>query len=218
MSNKVKCRNSLTKLNLNLCEERKGGVKKSLLFVISGPSGSGKTTLARRLLSWPDFKNHLVKSISFTTRPKRRGEKVGRDYRFLKKEEFILKRKNKKLLEWTEYLGHFYGTEKRTIDSLLESKKDILLCLDTKGALKVKRIYPEAILIFILPPSIEVLKERLERRPKEKYFSLVKRLQKARQEINLAERYDYKIINDRIEIALQELKELILKERWAINP
>jgi len=185
----------------------------SKVFVISGPSGSGKTTLARRLLSSRDLKSRLIKSVSFTTRPKRKDEVEGKDYHFLKKEEFILKRKNREFLEWTEYLGHFYGTEKGTIDGLLRGRKDILLCLDTKGAFKIKKIYPkDSVLIFILPPSIKVLKERLRKRSKERDFSLTKRLREAEKEVNLAKRYDYKILNEKVDTALRRLREIILRE------
>jgi len=197
----------------------KNGISKQTnkLFVISGPSGSGKTTLIKRLLSSKRLKN-LVRPVSFTTREKRRNEIEGRDYHFLKREEFILKRRNKEILEWTEYLGNFYGTEKKTIDSLLRRKKDIILCLDTKGAFKIKKIYPKnSILIFVLPPSIRVLKERLINRSKERDFCLDKRLEKAKEEINLAKKYDYMIENKSIKIALERLKDIIIKEKNGLS-
>jgi guanylate kinase len=139
-------------------------VRKNLIFIISGPSGVGKTTLIKRLLSLPDLKTTLVKSVSFTTRTPRKDERDKKDYYFLTKEEFILKKRKGELLEWTEYLGHFYGTDRTFIDNLLEKGKDVLLCLDTKGAFKVRKIYPKnSVLVFILPSSLRVLEEKGKR-------------------------------------------------------
>jgi len=200
-------------------KEASGRRKKRFIFVISGPSGSGKTTLIRNLLASSDLKRLLVKPVSLTTRPKRRGEENRKDYHFLTKEEFILKRKNKELLESTEYLGHLYGTEKRVVRKLLEEKKNILLCLDTRGALRIRRMYPDnSVLIFVLPATFRVLRERLLARSKEKDFSLDRRLEKAKEELSLAKNYDYRVINDRIGGAVKRLKRIIFKEMlWDIN-
>lgn len=201
--------------NRGEASDRRG---KGLIFVTSGPSGSGKTTLIKKLLSSSDLKGLLIRPVSLTTRPKRKGEENGKDYHFLTREELILKRKSRGLLESTEYLGHLYGTEKRVIRKLLEEKKNILLCLDTRGAFKIKRMYPDnSVLIFILPATLGVLRKRLLGRSKEKNFSLDKRLEKAKEELLLAKDYDYRVINDRIERAVKRLKKIIFKEMYGIS-
>lgn len=126
------------------------------LFVISGPSGSGKTTLTEEILKQKELKNRLKRSISFTTRPRRPGEEDKKDYFFISGEEFKRKLKAKKILEWTRYLGYYYGTHKELVDSALAQEKHILLCVDLKGAASLKQLYPgNAVTIFVMPPSIQ---------------------------------------------------------------
>ena len=126
------------------------------IFVISGPSGSGKTTLAKGILALPVFRRKLVRSVSLTTRPRRTGEVNSRDYFFVSRDEFSRLKRNKKILEWTRYLGYDYGTPKALIDRGLSKKKFIVLCLDIRGARRVRFCYPDdTTTIFIMPPSFQ---------------------------------------------------------------
>jgi len=188
--------------------------KKGLIFVISGPSGSGKTTLAQKLTCSKALKNKLIKSVSFTTRPKRQGETDKRDYFFISDKEFREKRKAKKILEWTEYLDYYYATPKEFVDRQLDQGKHILLCLDFKGALKVKRLYPQNIItVFVMPPSLMTLQDRIRKRCRQtKKGEIKQRLKLARQELAVAKQYDYCLINRDLKQAVRELQGIILQE------
>jgi guanylate kinase len=191
-------------------------VKKTsgLIFVISGPSGSGKTTLASRLLRDKEFSKRMVKSISLTTRQKRTGEVDKEDYFFVSKNEFNRLRRSKKILEWTNYLGYYYGTPKDFVDEQLESGKSVLLCLDLKGALIIKKVYPECVkTIFVMPPSIEVLRERIAGRcNKTKIGEIKKRVTLAKKELLSAQEYDYSLVNNNLKEALNQLKNIVLSQ------
>lgn len=201
----------MSTLKLEYSKPRK---KNGLIFVISGPSGSGKTTLVNRLLKDKDLKHKLVKSISFTTRPRRLGERNGRDYFFISAREFRKQRRQEKILEWTKYLGYYYGTPKNFIEKQLRKPRRILLCLDLKGAFKIKRIHPEnTVTIFVNPPSLETLNKRiLKRCNKTKKDEIQKRLRLAKRELLASSRYDYCILNKKLPQAIKELKEIILRE------
>lgn len=185
--------------------------KKGLIFVISGPSGSGKTTLIKSLLKDKGLKKILAKSVSFSTRPKRRNEKDKGDYFFIRREQFVDLLKRKKIIEWTKYLDYYYGTPKDYLDERLENGGHIALCLDTKGAKKIKDIYPDnTVTVFILPPKIEALRHRMRLRSrKSREKKLSSRLRLAKKEISQAGSYDCRIINDDFQAALSELKEII---------
>ena len=187
---------------------------RSLIFVISGPSGSGKTTLLKNLLKTKDLRHRLVKSISFTTRPKRPGERNSKDYCFISQKQFKQKLKDKKILEWTRYLGYYYATPKDFIDRYLAKGKHIILCLDLKGAFKIKQLYPQnTVLIFVLPPSLGTLKDRIKQRSqKTKKEELVQRISLAQKELMAVKRYDYCVLNKDLRTALSELKEIILNK------
>ncbi len=134
---------------------------KGKLFIISAPSGSGKTTLCELLeKSMP----RLVRSISLTTRPARKGEKSGRHYIFVTEKEFRKRLRQGRLLEWARNFGNYYGTPKESVMDFLNSGKDVILAIDVKGAMKIKKIYPRGVFIFILPPSLEELEKRLKKR------------------------------------------------------
>lgn len=186
--------------------------KSGLIFIISGPSGSGKTILLKRLLKIRVLKNKLVKSISFTTRPKRWGEKNGKDYFFISEREFQQKRKEKKFLEWTRYLGFYYATPQDFIERHLKQGRHIVLCLDLKGALKIKRLYPDStITIFVKSPSLEVLRQRIKKRSKKvKSAEINQRLSLAKKELAVASSYDYCMVNKDLREAVEELKEIII--------
>lgn len=186
----------------------------SRIFIISGPSGSGKTTLVKDLLKNQAVKNKLVKSVSLTTRPRRSGERKGRDYFFISEKEFSQLRKAKKILEWTCYLGYYYATPKDFIEKKLAEGKSLVLCLDLKGALKIKGAYPkDTITIFIVPPSLKALRQRIEKRcDKTRKKEIRERLKYARREILAARRYDYCLVNKNLVDTVKELKNIVLRE------
>lgn len=188
--------------------------KKGLIFVISGPSGSGKTTLRDKLLEDKAFKRKLTKSVSFTTRKKRSNEGHGRDYFFVTEEDFKKKDGAKEILEWTKYLGYYYGTPRFFVEKQISRGKNIILCLDLKGALRIKRLYPkDSVTIFVLPPSIQTLRVRIKKRCHEtKKEEIARRLKLAKEELGASRRYDYTIVNKNLERALRELKGIILQE------
>ena len=190
-----------------------GGEKQGLIFVISGPSGSGKTTLLRNLIQSKILKHKLVKSTSFTTRPKRSGEKKGKDYFFISDNEFRQKRKAKKILEWTRYLGYYYATPKDFVERQVQKGKHVLLCLDLKGVFQIKRLYPKnTVTIFVMPPSLGTLQERIKKRcSKTKKEEIRQRLQLARRELRACRRYDYCVLNKDLNQAVRELKDIITR-------
>jgi guanylate kinase len=187
---------------------------KGLIFVISGPSGSGKTSLREKLLKDKGLKNKLVRSISLTTRPKRPGERNKKDYLFITESIFKHKLKAKKILEWTRYLGYYYATPKDFVENQLRRGRHIILCLDLKGALRIKRLYPKNTkTIFIMPPSIKALRERIEGRCQNTDKQETdKRIKLARQEISSSANYDYSVVNKNLHQAVSALKEIILQE------
>ena len=181
--------------------------------MISGPSGSGKTTLLRHLIKDRTLNKRLVKSISLTTRPKRSGERQGKDYFFVTKKQFIQKRKAKKILEWTKYLGYYYATPKDFVDEQLNKSKNVLLCLDLRGVLKIKHLYPRnSVAIFVAPPSLEALEDRIKKRAKTDKEEMQKRLRLAKKELRASRRYDYCLVNRDLNAAIKRLKSTILKE------
>lgn len=185
-----------------------------MIFVISGPSGSGKTTLLEALLRDKELKNSLVKSISYTTRPERSGEQDLRDYFFITEPQFKKKLKGKKILEWTRYLGYYYATPRDFVEGQLKKGKHVILCLDLKGALKIKRLYPEnTVTVFVVPPSIKALKRRITTRcNKTKKEEIGKRLELAEQELWNSRNYDYCVVNKSLKKATADLRKIILKQ------
>ena len=176
------------------------------LYVISGSSGVGKATVIKRFLERnPKF----MLSVSCTTRNPREGEVDGVNYFFLSKEEFQSCIDNDKFLEWAEFAGNRYGTKKKYINQCLEEGKNIILEIDTKGALQVKNKMPEAVLIFIAPPSVEILENRLRGRHTEDEETIQKRLNEVREELKRAEKFDYRVINDDLQRAVLELEDII---------
>lgn len=189
-------------MNKNSCKKK--------LFVISGSSGVGKGTVLKGFLTKnPNF----MLSISCTTRAPRRGEVDGVNYFFLTKEEFQNCIDNNKFLEWAEFAGNRYGTKKKYINQCLEEGKDIILEIDTQGALQVKKQMPEAVLIFICPPSIETLENRLRGRHTEDESTIQRRLQEVKIELERAENFDYKVVNDDLDNAIVELENIIVGEQ-----
>jgi len=190
------------------------GKNRGKIFVISGPSGSGKTTLLSLLVKDKKFKDKLQKSVSLTTRKKRLAEKQGRDYFFVTKNQFERKLKAKKILEWTNYLGYYYGTPKEFVDEELAKGRNLGFCLDLRGAGALKKAYPEeTIAIFVLPPSLRVLKARIEGRCRSTASSeVLRRLAMARRELKACRRFDYCVLNKNLKVALNKLKKIVLTE------
>lgn len=179
------------------------------LFVISGSSGVGKGTVLKGFLAQnPEF----MLSISCTTRAPRDGEIDGVNYFFLNKDEFQKCIDEAKFLEWAEFAGNRYGTKKKFINQCLEEGKNVILEIDTKGALQVKKQMPEAVLIFICPPSLEALENRLRGRHTEDEATIQKRMNEVKQELARAEAFDYKIVNDDLKRTISELEQIVEKE------
>ena len=176
------------------------------LFVISGSSGVGKGTVIKEFLTkHPDFKL----SISCTTRSMREGEIHGENYFFLSKEEFQKCVDSGEFLEWAEFSGNYYGTKKSFVEECLNKNENVLLEIDTKGALNVKSLMPEAVLIFIAPPSVEELEARLRGRHTETEDAIQKRLASIKLEIANSKLFDYQIVNDTVENAVKKLENIV---------
>lgn len=177
------------------------------LFVISGSSGVGKGTVIKEFLNkHPEFRL----SISCTTRGKREGEEHGVNYFFLTPEEFKECISKDEFLEWAEFSGNHYGTRKAFVEGCLKNGENLILEIDTKGALNVKKIMPEAELIFIAPPSIEELEARLRGRHTESEEAIQKRLASIKLEIENSKHFDYKVVNDTVENAVRELEKIMV--------
>lgn len=182
------------------------------IIILSGPSGSGKTTLHEKLLESPAFKGKLVKSLSATTRAPRAGEKNGRDYLFLSKKEFLAKKKNNEFLESMQVFDNYYGTPKDKVQAALEKGKNVLLCIDVKGAALVSRKCKDAVKIFIKTPTLKDLKKRLQKRATEDLKSLNLRLKIAKEELKEVNQYDYVVVNDTLGRAYHQLAQIVCKE------
>jgi len=192
-------------------KDRPKAIKAGLIFILSGPSGSGKTTLAKRILRHPQLKGKLIKSVSYTTRPKRPGERQGRDYVFISEGEFQSLLKAKKILECTRYLGYHYGTSRDFFNKALSKGLHIILCIDIKGASYIKRAFPESsITIFVKPPSLRTAKQRiLARCAKTKPGEVNRRIQLASRELNYINHYDYCVVNDNLNKTIKEIVNII---------
>lgn len=186
-----------------------GGVR-GAVFVVSAPSGAGKTTLCRRLL---DEDRGIDFSVSSTTRPPRDGEKEGVDYHFVGRQDFERRRDQGEFVEWAVVGGHLYGTSVQSVQEAAERGRDILLDIDTQGAMSIRRLMPEAVLIFILPPARAALRARLEKRGTDGPEDVARRLGLARGEVEKCPAYDYVIINDDLEEAYRQLRAIITAAR-----
>lgn len=183
---------------------------KGLLLVVSGPSGSGKGTICRKLLN----RNQNINfSISATTRKPRKGEANGINYFFVGEDEFLRMKNNKEFLEYAHVHGNFYGTPKKYVFDKMEEGENIILEIDVQGALQVKKIYPDAVFIFILPPTMEELKNRIVKRGTESEEDIKRRLNNACKEIELAKHYDYIVVNDQVLSAVEKIESIIKAEK-----
>ena len=183
------------------------------LFVISGPSGTGKGTVCEKLLE----KEPIYLSVSATTRDKRVNETDGVTYYYTTVEEFGKMIDAGEMLEWAKYDGNFYGTPKKNIEDMLSEGKNVLLEIEPQGALKIKEKIPEAVLIFIIPPSMKELKERLSKRGRENAEQIKKRLDAAIWEMKQAPKYNEVVINDDLELCVSKVVDIIRKRDEKIN-
>lgn len=180
------------------------------LYIVSAPSGAGKTTLVRHLLAG-DAGIRL--SISTTTRSPRPGEQDGREYHFVDVPDFLARIAQGEFLEWAEVHGNYYGTSQRWIEAQMVGGQDVLLEIDWQGAQQVRKVFPSATGIFILPPSLEVLHERLSGRGTDSAETIARRLAAARDEMRHVDEFDYVIINDDLQQALKSLQSIINASR-----
>lgn len=185
-------------------------MNKGLLIILSGFSGSGKGTVVRSLLD--KYPEHYVLSVSATTRDPREGEEHGVHYFFLEEDEFQTMILTDSLLEYAGYVGHYYGTPRAFVESALEKGKDVILEIEIQGALKVKEKFPDALLLFMTPPSVAELKNRLISRGTESMEVIADRLARAQEEADGCEVYDYLIVNDTVETCVEEMHQLIQTE------
>ena len=180
------------------------------VFVVVAPSGAGKSSLVNALLAQDAS---LCLSVSATTRAPRSGETDGKDYRFVTQADFAALQQTDQLLEWAEVHGNFYGTPRDQIDQTIHQGRDILLEIDWQGARQVKRLFAQTIGIFILPPSIQTLEQRLQQRGQDSQEVIQRRIEAASEEISHAPEFEYVIINQEFRIALAELTEVIAVAR-----
>ena len=180
------------------------------LFVVAAPSGAGKSSLVKALL---ELDAHLTLSVSHTTREPRGQEQQGREYHFIDEPAFRAKVAHQDFFEWAEVHGHLYGTSKREIEASVAQGQDVVLEIDWQGALQIKQLFPNAILIFILPPSWEELLQRLNRRGEDRPEVIAQRMANARVEVAQARAFDFVIINGLFETALFDLKAIVHSQR-----
>ncbi len=188
---------------------------KGLVVVLSGFSGAGKGTIMKHLLEAHPTDYNL--SISATTRAMRAGEKEGREYFFKTKEEFEEMIKNDELLEYATFNGNSYGTPRAYVEQLIDRRKDVILEIDTHGALQVKKMYPDAVLLFTMPPSAAELKNRLVGRGTETPEVIAQRLAISNKEADIMDNYDYLIINDSLEKAVDQVHNIIQAEHFKVS-
>jgi guanylate kinase len=187
--------------------------ERGLLLVISGPSGAGKGTICKALLDKHDY----WISVSATTRQPRQGEIDGKNYYFITKDDFKARIDQGDFLEYAEVYGNYYGTPKSSVIEMLDSGKDVILEIDIQGALKVKEAFKEGIFIFILPPSMEELKQRIIRRGSETPESLMTRFKSAYKEINYVSKYSYAVVNDTVDEAVKKIESIVVAERCRVD-
>ncbi|MGP4080289.1 guanylate kinase [Pseudalkalibacillus sp. R45] len=183
--------------------------ERGILFVLSGPSGVGKGTVNRALRQqW----NGLEFSISVTTRKPREGEQDGVDYFFKSRDEFEKMIEQNELLEWAEYVGNYYGTPLHYVEQTLASGKDVLLEIEVQGALQVRKLVPEGVFIFLVPPSLAELRNRIVGRGTETEELINNRMSVAKEELEMMDHYDYVVENDEIQAACDRIKSIAIAE------
>jgi len=187
--------------------------KEGILIVLSGPSGAGKGTICKSLLKQTDIQY----SISATTRSPRPGEKEGREYFFFTKEEFENKIEQDGFLEWAKVYDNYYGTPKKFVEDILLKGKDCILEIDPQGAQKVRTKKPDGVMVFIAPPSMHELKNRITNRGTENQSEINKRLSCAKEEMLCMQNYDYVVVNDKVENAVERINAILIAEKCSIQ-
>jgi guanylate kinase len=181
-----------------------------MLYIISAPSGGGKTSLMKAVVSKMD---NLVVSVSYTTRPPRPGEVDGVNYYFVDTQNFNQMLNQGDFLEYAEVFGSFYGTSKRWVDDQIQKNKDVILEIDWQGAAQIRKLYPESTSIFILPPSLDILYDRLKQRKQDSEAVIEKRMTAAKSECKHYQEFDYIVINNNFDTAVAEIESIILSTR-----
>ena len=189
--------------------------ERGLLIVFSGPSGVGKGTVRQEIFSTPDHKFEY--SVSMTTRAQRPGEVDGKDYFFRSREEFEELIRNGQMLEYAEYVGNYYGTPLTYVNETLDKGIDVFLEIEGQGALQVKKKVPDAVFIFLTPPDLNELQERLVGRGTDSEEVIAQRIERAREEIALMSEYDYAIVNDEVPLAAERVKRVIEAEHFRVD-
>ena len=189
--------------------------ERGLLIVFSGPSGVGKGTVRQEIFSTPDHKFEY--SVSMTTRAQRPGEVDGKDYFFRSREEFEELIRNGQMLEYAEYVGNYYGTPLTYVNETLDKGIDVFLEIEVQGALQVKKKVPDAVFIFLTPPDLHELQERLIGRGTDSEEVIAQRIERAREEIALMSEYDYAIVNDEVPLAAERVKRVIEAEHFRVD-
>ncbi|WP_454381877.1 guanylate kinase [Streptococcus sp. Marseille-Q6379] len=189
--------------------------ERGLLIVFSGPSGVGKGTVRQEIFSTPDHKFEY--SVSMTTRAQRPGEVDGKDYFFRSREEFEELIRKGQMLEYAEYVGNYYGTPLTYVNETLDKGVDVFLEIEVQGALQVKKKVPDAVFIFLTPPDLNELQERLVGRGTDSEEVIAQRIERAREEIALMSEYDYAIVNDEVPLAAERVKRVIEAEHFRVD-
>ena len=188
--------------------------KKGMIIIVSAPSGAGKTSICDALIK--NDKN-IVYSVSTTTRMPRKGEKNGREYFFVSDDEFKKMIRKNMFAEWAKVHNHFYGTSKKILEQTINKGKDILLDIDVQGALKIKKQYKNALMIFITTPTLKILKERLIKRNKDSLDVIKTRIKNAKKELTYVPKYDYLVLNDKLDVSIEDVKSIICAQRLSIK-
>ena len=188
--------------------------ERGLLIVFSGPSGVGKGTVRAKIF---EQENNFKYSVSMTTRKQRPGEVDGVDYYFRTREQFEELIRKGEMLEYAEYVGNYYGTPLTYVNQTLDEGKDVFLEIEVQGALQVKKKKPDAVFVFLTPPDLEELRERLVGRGTDSSEVIASRLLKAKEEIRLMSEYDYAVVNDEVELAAERVKRIIEAEHFRVD-
>lgn len=187
--------------------------REGILLIVSGPSGSGKGTVVREVVK----EDNYALSVSVTTRRPRPGENEGEHYFFKTKDEFKKLIDDEMLLEWAHFCGNYYGTPLEYVQNKMKQGKNVILEIEVDGALQVKKKYPDAVLIFLMPPTMEELRIRLDRRGTESPEIIARRLRRAETELDLLEKYDYVVINDDINEAKEDIIKIVDAEKMSVK-
>lgn len=187
---------------------------KGMIIIVSAPSGAGKTSICDALIK---SDKNIVYSVSSTTRAPRKGEKNGREYFFVDDNTFKSMVKKNMFVEWAKVHDHFYGTSKKVLEDTIKKGKDILLDIDVQGAVKIKKQYKDALMIFITTPTLKILKERLIKRNKDSLDVIKTRVANAKKELTYLPKYDYLILNDKLDESIKNVKSVICAERLSIK-